>query len=203
MANTNSPFGLRPLGIYGAAQPTMQLGTGKVAQGLGHALYRGDPLIRLNTGYLDYWVATSPASYLVGVFWGAKYQSTAFGRTVVQQFLPTTDLASDATIYYIPCDMFPTALFAVQANSATTPLAFANVGLNADVVMGTGSIKGAYGLSGVTLAVPATAPSAATLPFRVVGLLSDFMPAGTPGTDNTTPYNIGVVTPNTAQMTGF
>jgi hypothetical protein len=178
----------------------MQLGTGKTAQALGHAIYRGDPLIRLSSGYLDYWVNGQPASYLVGIFWGAKYLSTAFGRTVVQQFLPTTDLASDATIYYIPCDNFPNPLFAVQANSATTAIAFSDVGKNADIVLGTGSIKGAYGLSGATLGVPTTA---ATLPFRVVGLLSDYFPAGTPGTDNTTPYNIGVVTPNTAQMTGL
>jgi hypothetical protein len=75
------------------------------------------------------------------------------------------------------------------------------VGKNADIVLGTVSIKGgSLGISGATLGVPTTT---ATLPFRVVGLWSDYAPAGSPGTDNTTPYNLAVVTPNTAQMTGI
>lgn len=201
MANTNSPFGLRPLGIYGAAQPTFQQQAWKVASGNTHQFFRGDPIIRLNTGYVDYWVNGQPASYLVGVFWGAKYLSTALGRTTQNTFWPGNDATTDGTVYVIPCDNFPTPLFAIQASSATTPIALSDVGKNADIVMGTGHILGgSLGLSGATLGVPTTT---ATLPFRVVGLLSDYFPAGTPGTDNTTPYNIAVVTPNTAQMTGI
>jgi hypothetical protein len=201
MANTNSPFGLRPLGIYGAAQPTFQLQAWKVAAGNTHAFYRGDPLIRLNTGYTDYWVNGQPASYLVGVFWGAKYLSTALGRTTQNTFWPGNDSTTDGTVYVIPCDSFPNPLFVIQANSAVTPITLANVGQNADIVLGTGSIKGgSLGISGATLGTPA---NTATLPFRIVGLWSDYAPAGAPGTDNTSPYNLAVVTPNTAQMTGI
>lgn len=204
MANTNSPFGFRPLGIFGAAQPTMQLDTGKVAASVPNALFRGDPLVRLTTGYLDRYPAggqggTVGVASLVGVFWGAKYLSTAFGRTVVQQFLPTTDVAADATVYYIPCNSFPNPLFAVQASLAA--ITFANIGENADVVAGAGSVKGAYGLSGYTLN-STTATAQPTYAFKVEGLLSDYFPAGTPGTDNLSNYNIVVVSANTAQVPG-
>lgn len=199
MANTNAPFGLRPLGIYGAAQPTMELETGKVAAAVPNALYRGDPLVRLNTGYLDHLTAGTSVAAFVGIFWGAKYLSTAFGRTVVQQFLPTTDVAADATVYYIPCNNFPSPLLAVQASLA--PVTFANIGENADIIVGAGSVKGAYGLSGYVLN-STTATANPTYPFKVVGLLSDYFPAGTPGTDNASNYNIVVVSPNTAQLAG-
>lgn len=201
MANTNSPFGLRPLGIYGAAQPTMELETAKASSASlpANGLFRGDPLVRLSTGYIDRLTAGTSVAAFVGIFWGAKYLSTAFGRTVVQQFLPTTDVAADATIYYIPCNNFPAPLLAIQV--ATTPVTFANIGENGDIVVGAGSIKGAYGLSGYTLN-STTATANPTYPFKVVGLLSDYFPAGTPGTDNASNYNIVVVSPNTAQLAG-
>jgi len=198
MANTNSPFGLRPLGINGAAQPTFQLGTAKIAAGNATVIARGSLLIRLNTGYVTLWTAAQPVSYAVGVFWGAKYLSTALGRTTQNTFWPGNDSASDATAYFIPFT-FPTPMFVIQANAA--PITFASIGLNADIVVGTDTIKGALGVSGATL--NSTPAVTATLPFRIEGLWSDYAPAGTPGTDNTSNYNLVVVSANTQQQTGI
>lgn len=198
MANTNSPFGLRPLGINGAAQPTFQLGTAKIAAGNTHTICRGSLLIRLNTGYVDIWTAAQPVSYAVGVFWGAKYLSTALGRTTQNTFWPGNDSAYDGTVYYIPFT-FPCPLFVVQANGA--PITFASIGLNADIVVGTDTIKGSLGVSGATL--NSTPAVTATLPFHIEGLWSDYAPSGTPGTDNASNYNLVVVSANMAQLTGI
>ena len=67
--------------------------------------------------------------------------------------------------------------------------------------MGTDTIKGALGVSGATL--NSTPAVTATLPFRIEGLWSDYAPAGTPGTDNTSNYNLVVVSANTQQQTGI
>jgi hypothetical protein len=198
MANTNSPFGLRPLGVNGAAQPTFQLANGKIAAGNTHTISRGSLLIRLNTGYLDQWTAGQPVSYAVGVFWGSKYLSSALNRTTQNTYWPGGDSASDVTVYYIPFT-FPSPLFVVQANAAAIP--FSAVGLNADLVVGTDTVKGSLGVSGATL--NSTPGTTATLPFRIEGLWSDYAPATTPGTDNTSPYNLVVVSANTAQSTGI
>lgn len=198
MANTNSPFGLRPLGINGAAQPTFQLGTAKIAAGNTTVIARGSLLIRLNTGYVTIWTAAQPVSYAVGVFWGAKYLSTATGRTAQNTFWPGNDSTSDATAYFIPFT-FPTPMFVIQANAA--PITFASIGLNADIVVGTDTIKGSLGVSGATL--NSTPAVTATLPFRIEGLWSDYAPAGTPGTDNASNYNLVVVSANTQQQTGI
>ena len=205
MVNTNSPFGFRPLGIYGAAQPTMQLDTGKVAATVPNALFRGDLLCRLSTGYLDKYPVggaggTAGVSSIAGIFWGAKYLSSAFGRTIVQQFLPTTDPVGETVVYYIPCNNFPSPLLAVQVAGAA--VGFGSIGMNVEVnVGGGGSVKGTYGLSSYT--VSSTPAVTTTLPFRIVGLLSDYYPAGTPGTDNLSANNIVVVSSNLSQLTGY
>jgi len=199
MANTNAPFGLRPLGIHGAAQPTFQLATAKIAHGNTTAIYRGDLLIRVNTGYVAQWINAQPVSYAVGVFWAAKYVSTALGRTTQNSFWPGNDAAADATCYYIPFT-FPSPLFVIQTYSASTPTAFADVGLNADITVGTGSVKGSVGVSGGALS---NAAVTATLPLHIEGLWSDYAPAGTYGVDDSAAYNLVVVSANTAQITGI
>ncbi len=202
MANPNSPFGFRPLGNISGAQPQFSIGNGKIAFGNTNQLFRGDPLIRLNTGFLDKWTAGQDRGLLVGIFWSAKYLSTALGRTTQNMFWPGNDATQDATVYYIPITGTVGQLFAVQNGSSATPVSFANVGQNADVTMAAGTIAGAYGKSGVVLNQGSIA-NTATLPFKIEGLWSDFAPPGAPGTDNTSGFNIVVVSANSLGAAGI
>lgn len=205
MANTNTPFGLRHLGVSGAASPTFALGHGPAPYNSA-AIYKGDPVMRRADGYIVPWTNGTAVSQLVGIFWGAKWVSNVMQRTTNNSFIPaTSDTISQADydLYYIPCTGSIAPLFVVQANgyaTGTTPYSRADIGATADVVMGTGAIVGALGMSNASLSTIATT---ATLPFRVEGMWSDFAPAGTPGTDNTSPYNLVVVRANIYQETGI
>ena len=201
MANTNTPFGLQPVGLYGAVQPTFGLGTAKLSYTANTTLIcRGDMLKRLNTGYVDIWTAGTAASQFIGVFWGAKWLSVSLGRVTQNQFWSYSDAAADGTCYYIPAVGSPAPMFKIQ--SSGTAISLANVGNNADVVATVGAIKGSYGLSAMTLN-QATIATTATFPLRIAALWSTYAPAGTPGADDTTSYNIAVVYANVAGETGI
>ncbi len=200
MSNTNFPFGFRPLGVYADVAPSFGLRTGKIAYGNTNAIYRGDPVVRLATGYLARWPSTTDVGLLAGIFWSAKYVSTARGRTTQNTYWPGNDATADATCYFIPIQGNSAPLFVVQVDSG--PAVFADIGANFDPVLGTGAIKGTYGLSGATLGY-STKATTSTLGFKLVGLWSDYMPSGTPGTDDTAAYNLAVVQGNSFASVGI
>ncbi len=202
MANTNAPFGFRPLGLYGGADPTMGLVTAKLAANTTNALYRGDPVVRASTGYVEAWSTAIAPGLMVGIFWGAQYLSTSLGRVTQNTFFPAggADTAYDGTAYIIPCAGSPAPLFVVQAGgSASTGVVFADIGATISPAIGTGSIKGTYGMSGAY--VDQTTIAATAKEFKIAGLWSDYAPSGTPGTA-VGAYNLCVVYANVASETG-
>lgn len=199
MANPNSPFGFKPLGVLGDTPITGALGNAKIAYGNSTAIYRGDPLVRLNTGYVTAWSTAVAPGLVVGIFWGVKYASTALGRTTQNTFWPGNDATTDATCYFIRCAGSPSPLFLVQS-TGSSPVTLANVGQNISPVIGTGSIKGTYGMSGASVGYSTIGNTA--LEFKIEGLWSDFAPAGTPGIDDTLANNLVVVRANSFSETG-
>lgn len=194
MANTNAPNGFMPTwGTFGGAAPTFSFITRQIAYGDTTKIYRGDPVKSLNTGYVAQWTASTAVSQLAGIFWGCKYKSTSLGRTVWNNYWPGGDVASTDTVeaYLIPCNLSVPMVF--EAQSDGTAFAFADIGQCVDVTLGTGSTQ--TGQSGASLAY-STLGVTATLPFRIVGLLSDYAPPGLNGTDNTTSYNRVLVAAN-------
>lgn len=201
MGNTNFPFGFKPLGLYSDVTPSFGLRTAKIEATEATPIYRGDPIVRLATGYVHQWSSTTDVGLLVGIFWGAKYASTSLGRTTQNGFWPGNDASADATCYYIPIQGNSAPLFVVQVDAG--PAVFADIGCNFDPVIGTGHIKGTYGLSGATIGYSGTKNTTSTLGFKMVGLWSDYAPAGTPGTDDTAAYNLMVVQGNSFASTGI
>ena len=193
MSNPNSPFGFLPIGPADGSAPTFALRSAKIYSGNTNAIYRGDPVIMQGStsgGYITPWSTNVANGLVIGVFWGCKYLSTALGRTVSQQFWPGSDAAADGVAYLIPLAGSVPTKFIVQANSSSTPIAFANIGECASPVAGTGHVKGAAGLSGFTLGTP-TATTA--LEFKIIDLASSIFPSGTSGTDDTSAYNKVIV----------
>ena len=125
---------------------------------------------------------------------GCKYLSTALGYTRWSAYYPGSDAAADVEAYI--CDD-PQATFMVQ--SSGTAIGLADIGINADFTLGTGSTR--TGQSGASLD-QGTLADTATLPFRVISLVEGVGP----GADITTSYNRVIVCWNDQflrQMTGI
>jgi len=195
MANTNAPFGFRQYSGTGSA-PTYEQVPVRIAYNATNIFY-GDPVNPDNTGNV---VQGSPGTTQVaGIFVGCQYLSVSQKRTVWSNYWPGSDVASSNYVTgYIVND--PNAKFLAQVGgSSSVGAAVTDVNANVQYAIGTGNtstgISGAY----VDISVPPTTTN--TLPFRVVGLVTD--PPGGPGTASGA-YNYVIVSFNnvsTKQLT--
>jgi hypothetical protein len=201
MSNTNAPFGFRWLGMaLGGPASSMALVPRKIAFDNSTPIYRGDTVIDLGTGYVGQGTTGVAGSNTIGIFWGVEYLSTSAGRNVFSTYWPAADHAYDGNALIIPIAGVPPQLFLVQATS--TNFTIADIGSNYEIVVGTGSVAGGYGKSGMTLS-QSTHATTATLPFRCVGLYSSIAPSGAPGTDDTSNYNLVLAQSNPFNSVGI
>lgn len=178
MANTNAPFGFRQAKGNGSA-PTYEQVEMLIASTNTTPIYFGDAVIPLNTGYIAQ--ATASTVQLAGIFQGCKYLSTSQKRTVWSNYWPGADNTGDVTAYVVN-DV--NSRFIVQAGA--TAIGIASINANIQLNVGTGNT--ATGISGMFVETPNTTD---TLPFRVVGLVTD--PPGANGTDIASAYNYVIV----------
>lgn len=189
MSNANAPFGFRQYSGTGSA-PTYEQNVRYIASSNTTAIYFGDAVIPLTTGYIGQ--ATASTVRVEGIFAGCKYVSTSQKRTVWSNYWPGSDATGDVEAYIIDD---PNAKFLVQSSDSggTAAVTFANVGEYINLAVGTGNT--ATGISGMTVNV-ATLNTTVTLPFRIVGLVTS--PPGAEGTDTATEYNQVIVAFNNA-----
>ena len=191
MANTNAPFGLRPLRtLSGQTSFSPRTIIAGIDNADTQAIYKGDMLKLLSTGYVAQWTATTAVSQFAGVFWGCRYVSISQGKQIYNNIYPGNDAASDVDVFMIPATGTEPMLFQIQTNS--TGVALADRFANFDITVGSGN---AYTtLSGSVLDV-SSLNTTATLPLRLVELWSDDQITGTPGTQAGA-YNWAVVMAN-------
>lgn len=190
MANTNAPFGFRQYSGTGSA-PTYEQVVMTIASNNATAIFQGDPVVPLNTGYIAQ--ASSNSVQIAGIFQGCKYTSVSQKRTVWSNYWPGSDANGDVEAYVVND---PNAKFVAQTDS--TGAAFADINANVGFAIGTGNT--ATGLSGAYLDI-STKGTTDTLPFRIVGLVTT--PPGAPGTESGA-YNLALVAFNnvsTKQLT--
>ena len=164
MANTNSPFGFRPVGKVGQNADNQGLSQYNIASASSTSIFQGDLVKMTGTGYIDQSGASDPS---LGVFWGAfisKDPST--GKPKYTNYYTDTTVAAGQTIEAFVYDD-PYARFEVQADDGA--IAQADVGLNFDINVGTGSTIN--GQSEMTLDVGTSATTA--LLVRVIGFSKD------------------------------
>lgn len=174
MANTDAPFGFRQYRGLGSA-PTYEQSVRLIKSDNTTAVYFGDPVSNLNTGYITR--ATAGTAQIAGIFAGCKYLSTSQKRTVWSNYWPGSDASADVEAYIIDD---PNAQFVVQAGG--TAIGLADMGLYVQFNLGTGNSS--TGISGAYVESPAVT---ATLPFRIIGFITQ--PPGANGTDITSAYN--------------
>lgn len=189
MSNTNSPNGFQQFGKAEGASPTVGLTVRKVASGDSNAIGFGDPVTSSTNGYVT--LSTAGTTQIAGIFYGCEYLSTAIGRVVWSPNWPGSGAGGDVTAYL---DTDPNSLFVVQSNN--TAITFADIDANINFAVGTPQTTAAGGFS-TSSVNQSTINTTDTLPFRIVGLLSDYIPAGSVnGTDNASAYNRVIVQAN-------
>jgi hypothetical protein len=196
MPNTNAPFGFRQYRGLGSA-PTYEQSVRLVSSANTTAIFFGDPVTNLNTGYIAR--ATAGTNPISGIFAGCKYLSTSQKRTVWSNFWPGADATGDVEAYVIDD---PNAQFIVQAGG--TAIGLADMGLYVQFNISSAG-NTATGMSTVFVESPA---ATITLPFRIVGF--DVDPPGSNGTDIASAFNYVIVAfnnvtsrSNTAGPTGI
>jgi len=173
MANVDAPFGFSQYrGL--AYAPTYEQVPVAIAYNAS-AIFYGDPVFPTAAGGVE--KGTPGTDPIAGVFVGCKYLSVAQKRTVWSNYWPGSDVASGNTVEgYIIND--PNARFVAQVSGSTsTGIGTDAVNNNVQFAYGTGNT--ANGISGAYIVYNSVADTA-TLPFKVVGILTD--PPGSPGT---------------------
>lgn len=185
MANTQAPFGFQQYSSGSGGAPTYQMDTRKAQYNAG-AIYFGDPV----TSQSDGTIARSAAgtTQIAGIFAGCSYLSVSQRRLVWSNYWPGSDVASGN---YVDCKIITDqgAQFLVQAGGSTTAIGLADINANINFGLGTGNA--ASGISGAFADQTTINPATTTLPFRIIGLVTD--PPGANGTDSTTGYNYVIV----------
>jgi hypothetical protein len=195
MANTNAPYGFRQYSGTGSA-PTYEQVPVSIAYNAS-AIYFGDPVYPQTDGTVA--VGTPGSTQIAGVFVGCQYLSVSMKRTVWSNYWPGSDVASSNVVLgYIVND--PNAKFVAQVGgSSSVGAAVGDVNANVQFAYGTGNA--ATGISGAYIDISVTPTTTATLPFRVVSLVTN--PPGAPGTEAGA-YNYAIVAFNnvsTKQLT--
>lgn len=161
MANTNKPYGLRPLGNLSATGAQKQYGY-QIADNQSGAIYQGD-LVVLYDGYIIKYDESTHAAP-TGVFNGCQYNDpTRANKPTWKNYYPGS---IDISVGTIDCEVIddPNQLFIVQADGSVTQ---ANIGKNADPTASTtGSTT--TGISNGTLKSSSIAKTAA-LTYKILG----------------------------------
>jgi hypothetical protein len=211
MANVAVAFGFKHLGYVEGAAPTFGMRRRKIALGYTNPIFHGDPVVSLSTGYINQ--ASSNSTQIAGIFQGCEYLSISQGRKVRSNYWPGSDASADVDAFIIDSG---TALFVAASNGAAIVLGNVNnnvgffiaTGGSSSPTVGSGQGNTGNQISGALLDVAGTNSGSSgaigttnTLPFRIVGLYSDFVAQGAPsagstsfnGADNTTNFNWAVV----------
>lgn len=180
MANTNAPFGFQLAGFLDGRTGSLGQQTRLIANADTNAVYSGDPVTSLSTGYVTR--STAGTTQIAGIFIGCTYLNTALGRTVWSPSWPGSGATGDVTAYVVTD---PQAIFKVQAGGSSTAIGLADINANVNFALGTPNTTS--GQSGAYADQTTLSAATTTLPFRVVGLVQ--APPGANGTDITSGYN--------------
>ena len=160
MANVDKAFGLRALGNLSATGSQKQFGY-NIADNQSGAIFQGQ-LVTLKDGFI---LAFDPSSHTaaVGVFNGCNYIDPTTGKPTFSNFYPGSINITQGEIIADVIDD-PNQLFLIQADE---DIEAADIGKNADIVVGSGSTT--TGLS-VNELDSSTIATTAALNLKIVGL---------------------------------
>jgi hypothetical protein len=170
----------------------------KVAAAYSTQICRGDYVVANSTGYIGIANTGSYGNTAVGIFMGATYISTAQNKPIYSQIWPTGDHAYDGNAAIIPIDGTSPSLFKVM--SLNVPITLADIGATIDINVGTQSVLGSSGVSGMTVD-PGTL-NTGNWAFKVVAPYSTYVGNSMPGCNDSANNNMVVVRANPFNESG-
>jgi len=197
MANTNAPFGLRPIGHADGSAPTMGLQRYIINSSDTNTYFTGD-IVGLSSavpgGAIAPYSGSSLAIIPLGVFQGCEFYNPSVGRVVWSSYFPgNLGTSSSPCNAYIITD--PQMLYKVQGSSAVMGSSF--IGYNVNMLSGQSSQGNTLsGISAMTVASTQGTLAGSSQPLRVIDMSSNYDPPGVNGADNTTGYGVIIVAPN-------
>jgi hypothetical protein len=189
MANQNTAYGLRPIGLVGSAANSTGVTQYEISATNSNAIYQYSIVVPTSGGVVDQAGdtagATTPA---LGVLMGVEYHDSVQKKPVFINYWPGSGSVSVDTNHPVKAFVAdnPNQLFKVASDASLTDRAtalatvFANASLGTSARTGstdTGSASGALSVSSVN--------TTATLALRIVGIMddeanSDYTAAGIP-----------------------
>ena len=172
MANTDSPFGLRPHNKLGSTPNGNGLTPYKVqingTAGSSSAIYQGDMVIPLTNGLVDVSAADGGSVAILGVMAGCQYIDLSGKPIFTNQYPGTSSLKSgtEATVFVYDD---PHQVYEIQCDASLTNLVTATALIHSNAE-GTGfGSETANGISSGEISVASAGATTATDNFRIVG----------------------------------
>jgi len=189
MANQETAYGLRPIGLVGSGANSTGVTQYEIASDNTNAIYQYSIVVPLAAGVIDQAGDTAGGTtQALGVLMGVEYQDSVQKKPVFINYWPGSGSVSVDTNYPVKAFVAdnPNQLFKAASDASLTDRAtalatvFANASLGTSARTGstdTGSANGALSVSSVA--------TTATLPLRIVGIVddaanSDYTAAGIP-----------------------
>tara|TARA_R100000654_G_scaffold57466_1_gene84023 strand:+ start:422 stop:1069 length:648 start_codon:yes stop_codon:yes gene_type:complete len=176
MANQDTSFGLRPIGLTGSGANTTGVTQYEIASDNTNAIFQYSPVIPLAAGVIDIVGnangGTVPA---LGVLMGVEYVDSSTKKTVFKNFWPGSNNVSVDTNFPVKAFVAdnPNQLFMVAADTTCTDRATALADLFTNCSLATAtSGSTSNGRSTAQLDI-STAANTATLFMRIVNLSTD------------------------------
>jgi hypothetical protein len=188
MANSNVAFGLKPIGILGAAPYTSGVTEYRIASDNSNPIFQGMAVIPLAAGVIDDLQAAAGGNVgIAGVFNGCEYVSSTTGEKIFSNFWPGSGADSNFPVKAFLYDN-PNQLFTICTSnvvSAANTEAEIRAAVFANIAFATGnSGSTTTGISSATADLN-TIATTNTLALRIMGVQddpenSDFTAAGIP-----------------------
>jgi|TARA_R110000744_G_scaffold176089_1_gene294971 hypothetical protein len=189
MANQETAYGLRPVGLVGGGANSTGITEYEIASDNSNAIYQYGICVPLAAGVIAYAGATSGGTtQALGVLTGVMYHDSVKKKPTWLNYWPGSGSVSVDTNYPVKAFVAdnPNQLFQVATDATSTDRATALAGVFANATLGTSARTGSTdtGRSNSALSVSSIATTA-TLPLRIVGIVddeanSDFTAAGIP-----------------------
>ena len=177
MANAETAFGLRPVGLVGSSVNSTGVTEYEIASDNSNAIFQYSLVTPAAAGVIDQAGATDGGTTAaLGVLMGIQYHDSVQKKPVWLNYWPGSAAVSVDTNYPVKAFVAdnPDQLFVVAADATLTNRATALAGVFANASLGTSARTGvtAVGRSNSQLSVSSIATTA-TLPLRIVGLVDD------------------------------
>jgi len=189
MANQETAYGLRPIGLNGAGSNTTGVTQYEIASNNTNAIYRYSIVVPTAAGTIDHAGSTAGGTTpALGVLMGVEYQDSVQKKPVWLNYWPGSGSVSVDTNYPVKAFVAdnPNQLFKVASDASLTDRATALAAVFANASLGTSARNGSTNTGSSTAALNvASIATTATLPLRIVGIMddaanSDYTAAGIP-----------------------